>query len=87
MLINKGKTEGLLTTEEISDALSDLELSKDQIENIFNIIDKLEIDIVDEKENDISTELRSRNKGKTLLKKKTGLYNKVSNYWPGKDVS
>ncbi len=78
MLINKGKTEGLLTTEEIGDALSDLELSKDQIENIFNIIDKLEIDIVDEKENDISTELQSRSKEKTLVKKKLDLTIKSS---------
>ena len=48
MLIKKGKTEGLLTTEEISDTLSGLELSKDQIENIYDVIHNLEIDIVSE---------------------------------------
>ncbi len=62
MLISKGKTEGLLTTEEISDTLSGLELSKDQIENIFNIIDKLEIEIVSEEDED-----------RDLLKKKLDL--------------
>ncbi len=78
MLISKGETEGLLTTEEISEVLSELELSKDQIENIFNIMDKLEIDIVDEKENDISTELQSITKEKTLVKQKLGLSIKSS---------
>jgi len=62
MLISKGKTEGLLATEEISDTLSGLELSKDQIENIFNIIDKLEIEIVSEED-----------EGRDLLKRKLDL--------------
>ena len=73
MLIKKGKTEGLLTTEEISDALSDLELSVDQIENIFNTIDKLEIDIIDEKEDGIDKELQNKNKKKTPLNEKLDL--------------
>lgn len=73
MLIKKGKTKGLLTTEEISDALSDLELSVDQIENIFNTIDKLEIDIIDEKEDGIDKELQNKNKKKTPLNEKLDL--------------
>ena len=73
MLLNKGKTEGLLTTEEISDALSDLEVSVDQIENIFNTIDKLEIDIVDEKEDGIDKELQNKNEKKTPLNEKLDL--------------
>jgi RNA polymerase primary sigma factor len=73
MLIKKGKTEGLLTTEEISDALSDLELSMDQIENIFNTIDKLEIDIIDEKEDGIDKELQNKNEKKTPLNEKLDL--------------
>ena len=52
MLINKGKAEGLLTTEEISDTLSELELSKDQIENIYDVIHNLEIEIVSEEDED-----------------------------------
>ena len=73
MLINKGKTEGLLTSEEISDTLSDLELSKDQIENIFNTIDKLEIDIIDEKEDGIDKELQNKNEKKIPLNEKLDL--------------
>ena len=52
MLISKGKTEGLLATEEISDTLSGLELSKDQIENIYDVIHNLEIEIVSEEDED-----------------------------------
>ncbi len=52
MLINKGKADGLLTTEEISDTLSGLELSKDQIENIYDVIHNLEIEIVSEEVED-----------------------------------
>ena len=73
MLIKKGKTEGLLTTEEISDALSDLDLSVDQIENIFDTIDKLEIDIIDEKEVGIDKELQNKNEKKTPLNEKLDL--------------
>jgi RNA polymerase primary sigma factor len=73
MLIKKGKTEGLLTTEEISDALSGLELSVDQIENIFNTIDKLKIDIIDEKEVGIDKELQNKNEKKTPLNEKLDL--------------
>jgi len=59
-LISKGKAEGLLTIEEVSDSLSDLELSKDQIENIFKVFDKLDIDIVDEKESDLGAGLQKK---------------------------
>jgi len=45
-LITKGKSEGVLTFEEIADTLSNLNLSKSQIENIFNAINKLNIDIL-----------------------------------------
>jgi RNA polymerase primary sigma factor len=76
MLISKGKTEGLLTTEEISDTLLGLELSMDQIENIFNTIDKLEIDIIDEKENGIDKELQNKNEKKTPLNEKLDLNKK-----------
>lgn len=46
-LLDKGKANGVLTSEEVSDVLSDLELPKKQIENIMNAINKLEIDIID----------------------------------------
>ena len=35
-LISKGKAEGTLTFEEITDILPRLDLSKSQIENIYN---------------------------------------------------
>ncbi|GAH17432.1 unnamed protein product, partial [marine sediment metagenome] len=38
MLISKGKVDGLLTIEEITETLSDIELSKEQIENIYDVI-------------------------------------------------
>jgi len=41
MLISKGKADGLLTTEEIAETLSDIELSKEQIENIYEVIQNL----------------------------------------------
>ena len=63
----------MLTYEEIIDTLSDQDLSKDQIENIFNTIDKLEIDIIDEKEYGIDKELQNKNKKKTLLNEKLDL--------------
>jgi RNA polymerase primary sigma factor len=63
----------MLTHEEIIDTLSEQELSKDQIENIFNTIDKLEIDIIDEKEDGIDKELQNKNEKKTPLNEKLDL--------------
>jgi len=45
----------------------------DQIENIFNTIDKLEIDIIDEKEDGIDKELQNKNEKKTPLNEKLDL--------------
>jgi RNA polymerase primary sigma factor len=45
-LISKGKAEGTLTFEEITDTLSRLDLPKSQIENIYNAIHRLDIDIL-----------------------------------------
>jgi RNA polymerase primary sigma factor len=55
MLINKGKTDGILTTEEIAETLSDIELSKEQIENIYDVIQNLGIEIINEEDEDIDT--------------------------------
>ena len=60
MLISKGKADGLLTTEEIAEILSDIELSKEQIENIYDVIQNLGIEIVSEEDDDMD----SRNPGK-----------------------
>ena len=53
MLISKGKADGLLTNEEIAETLSDIELSKEQIENIYDVVQNLGIEIVSEEDNDI----------------------------------
>ncbi len=63
----------MLTHEEIINTLSEQELSKDQIENIFNTIDKLEIDIIDEKEVGIDKELQNKNEKMIPLNEKLDL--------------
>ncbi|MBA7508762.1 RNA polymerase sigma factor SigA [subsurface metagenome] len=55
MLINKGKADGLLTNEEIAETLSDIELSKEQIENIYDVIQNLGIEVVSEEDDGIDT--------------------------------
>jgi RNA polymerase primary sigma factor len=47
-----------------------MELSKNQIENIFNVNYKLETDIVSEEDEDINIEVQNKKKEKTLLKEK-----------------
>ena len=55
ILISKGKVDGLLTMEEITETLSDVELSKEQIENIYDVIQNLGIEIVSEDDEDINS--------------------------------
>lgn len=70
MLLDKGRSYGMLTHEEIINTLSDLGLSDDQTEDVFNIIDKLEIDIIDEKEDGTDRKFQNKNKRRTQLNKK-----------------
>jgi len=63
ILISKGTVDGLLTIEEITETLSDIELSKEQIENIYDVIQNLGIEIVSEDDEDINSE-GSGKKGK-----------------------
>jgi RNA polymerase primary sigma factor len=58
--------------------LSELDLSKDHIENIFKTIDKLEIDIIDESEDDIISKLKQKSKRRSSLAKKIDLSIKPS---------
>ncbi|GAH28361.1 unnamed protein product, partial [marine sediment metagenome] len=67
-LIGKGKEEGLLTTEEISETLSDIDLTKEQIENIYDVIQNLGIEIVSEDDEDIDNRIQ-RKKEENLKKK------------------
>ena len=68
-LINKGKEEGMLTTEEITETLSNLDLTKDQIENIYDVLQNLNIEIVSEEDEDIDN-ITQKKKEEEILKKK-----------------
>ncbi|NLW21986.1 MAG: RNA polymerase sigma factor RpoD [Tissierellia bacterium] len=52
-LINKGKKNGMLTYKEIMDALEEIDMDVDQIDEIYSRLEELGIDIVGEKEEDI----------------------------------
>ncbi len=69
MLISKGKVDGLLTIEEITETLSDIELSKEQIENIYDVIQNLGIEIVNEDDEDINSRGSGKKGGAEILDK------------------
>jgi len=73
MLINKGKSEGILTSEEIADTLSDIELSKEQIENIYDVIQNLGVEIISEDEEETSDELSEKKNEREFLTRKLDL--------------
>jgi RNA polymerase primary sigma factor len=77
-LINKGRAEGHISIEEITENLSELDLTKEQVENIFNVFDKLDIDVVDEKEEDLIEGLEKKAEKKPKKDKKLGLNIKSS---------
>ncbi len=56
-LISKGEKKGSLTYDDINNALSELEIDKDDIENIYSSINELGIDIIssDLADDDVST--------------------------------
>jgi len=68
-LINKGKEEGVLTTEEINETLSNQNLTAEQIENIFDVIQNLGIEVVNEEDDDIDSVIQQK-KDEDILKKK-----------------
>ena len=47
-LLEVGKSRGMLTYKEIMDALSELELDQDQVEKIYENLEELHIDVVEE---------------------------------------
>ncbi len=55
LLISKGEVDGLLTIKEIAETLSDMELSKGQIEDIYDVIQNLGIEILSEDDEEISS--------------------------------
>ena len=48
-LIEKGKSKGVLTYTEIMDMLEEIDLEPDQIEKIYDTLETLGIDVVDER--------------------------------------
>ena len=68
-LINKGKEEGMLTSEEINETLSNLNLGTEQIENIFDVFQNLGIEVVNEEDGDIDNIIQQK-KDEDILKKK-----------------
>lgn len=69
-LIAKGKTDGLLTTEEITETLSEIDLNKGQIENIYNVVEDLGIEIVDEEDVNIDARFQTKKTEKYIIKRK-----------------
>ncbi len=53
-LVEKGKKQGVLTYEEIMDALQEIELTPDQIEDIYENLAELGIDVIDD--SDVKTD-------------------------------
>ncbi|MFN2363215.1 MAG: RNA polymerase sigma factor RpoD [Halarsenatibacteraceae bacterium] len=51
-LISHGKKEGKLTYKEIMDALEDVELDSDDIEEVYDIFNEMDIDVIEEGEDD-----------------------------------
>ncbi|MDO4564505.1 MAG: RNA polymerase sigma factor RpoD [Clostridia bacterium] len=47
-LLESGKSKGILTYKEIMDALSELELDQEQVEKIYDDIEELNIDVVED---------------------------------------
>ncbi|MDD3629075.1 MAG: RNA polymerase sigma factor RpoD [Candidatus Humimicrobiaceae bacterium] len=60
MLINKGKANGILTAEEIAETLSDIDLTTEQIENIYDVLQNLGIEIVNENDEIVEGESAAR---------------------------
>ena len=73
LLINKGKTDGLLTSEEITETLSEIDLTTEQIENIYNAIQSLGIEIVNEEDGAIDARIQNNKNQENILKKKLDL--------------
>lgn len=72
-LISRGKSDGLLTTEEIAETLSEVDLSKEQIENIYDVIENLGIEIIDEEDENIDIKAQVKKTEKGAIKKKLDL--------------
>ncbi|MCD4669448.1 MAG: RNA polymerase sigma factor RpoD [Actinomycetia bacterium] len=72
-LVTKGKSDGLLTIEEITETLSEIDLSKEQIENIYSVIENLGIEIIDEEDDGMDARVQAKKTGKNIIKRKLDL--------------
>jgi len=59
-LINKGKEEGVLAKEEISDTLSEIDLTHEQIDNIYDVIQNLGIEIITDEDEDVESVIQKK---------------------------
>jgi len=73
MLINKGRSEGILTTEEIAETLSDIDLTKEQIENIYDVLQNLGIEIISEEDENIDSKSPGKKSEGGILSKELDL--------------
>ena len=61
-LVNKGKKEGQLTYEEIMDALEEVELDSQDIEEVYDIFSEMNIDVVEKNNNSKQNNVNNNNK-------------------------
>ncbi len=61
ILIDKGKKNGSLTWSEVFNAFSDLELDKDQIDNLYETLGNLGIEIIENKEEKLDINFTKEN--------------------------
>jgi RNA polymerase primary sigma factor len=66
-LINKGKEEGALAKEDITETLSEIDLTVEQIDNIYDVIQNLGIEIITEEEEDVDSVIQKK-KSEDFLK-------------------
>ena len=66
-LINKGKEEGALAKEDIAETLSEIDLTVEQIDNIYDVIQNLGIEIITEEEEDVDSVIQKK-KSEDFLK-------------------
>src|SRR5680860_1717676 len=72
-LISKGREEGILTNEEISETLSEIDLSKEQIDNIYDVISNLGIEVANEEDEDIDGVIQKKREEEILKASKLDL--------------
>lgn len=67
-LINKGKEEGVLAKEDITETLSEIDLTIEQIDNIYDVIQNLGIEIINEDEEEDLDSVIKKKKSEDFLK-------------------